>query len=137
MYDITKERQTLYLTNNGKVKFDLSAVIKCWKNSVFNIQNKTWIIWNCTKKPWYNSKLPKTKYSGSLAFCGFQWCSFHSRTFSNHSPNIQLMGVSLLKWRNSSCVFEYYWLKCCGFGSCRFLSDLKNAQAKDWVYGIY
>ena len=41
-----------------------------------------------------------------LGYCVFQWCGFHSCTFSKNSPNIQLMRFSLHKWRNSfTCAF--------------------------------
>ena len=67
-----------------------------------------------------------------LGFCGFQWCGFHLCIFSKNSPNIQLMRFPLHKWRNS---FTHAFLVTndLSAGFCGFLSDLKNARAKDRV----
>ena len=71
-----------------------------------------------------------------LGSCGFQWCGFHSCTFSKNSPNIQLMWFSVHNWRNS---FTHVFLvindlSAADLVHANFCQTKKTARSKDWVY---
>ena len=67
-----------------------------------------------------------------LGSFGFQWCGFHLCAFSKTSLNVQLVWffTTVVKEFLHPCVFESWWLKCCRFGFCGILPDLKRCTSQ-------